>query len=242
MCVGGTGGTEMIEYRILGPVEVSADGCDIEIGGPRLRRLLAILLLQANVPVSRGTLVHDLWGDQPPDGAHGSLEVYVSRIRKALGSPVLLTRPGASCVGVGDGQLDSERFERLVGQGRGELAVDAPGPAAASLRAALRLWRGPALGDLAGAPFAQVDAGGLEELRVGAREDRIEAALALGRHADVVGELEALVTVYPLRERLHGQLMLALYRGGRQAESLSAYRSARQMMVRELGLEPGPAL
>ena len=111
-----------------------------------------------------------------------------------------------------------------------------------SLRAALRLCRGPALGDLGGEPFAQVEAGRLEELRLGATEDRIEADLALGRHADVVGELEALVTVHPLRERLHGQLMLALYRGGRQAEALGAYRAARQMMVRELGLEPGPAL
>jgi YVTN family beta-propeller protein len=232
----------MIEYRILGPVEVSADGRVVEIGGPRLHRLLAILLLHANEPVSRAVLVHDLWGDQPPAGAQGSLEVYISRLRKALGSSVLLTRPGAYCLRVGDDQLDSERFERLIGQGRGELAADAPGPAAASLRAALRLWRGPALGDLSGESFAQVDAGRLEELRLGATEDRIEADLALGRHADVVGELEALVAAHPLRERLHGQLMLALYRGGRQAESLSAYRAARQMMVRELGLEPGPAL
>jgi YVTN family beta-propeller protein len=232
----------MIEYRILGPVEVSADGRVIEIGGPRLRRLLAILLLHANEPVSRGILVHDLWGDQPPVGAQGSLEVYISRLRKALGSPVLLTRPGAYCLQVGDGQLDSQRFERLVGQGRAELAADAPGLAAASLRAALRLCRGPALGDLSGESFAQVEAGRLEELRLGATEDRVEADLALGRHGDVVGELEALVAVHPLRERLHGQLMLALYQGGRQAESLSAYRAARQMMVRELGLEPGPAL
>ena len=232
----------MIDYRILGPVEVSAEGREIEIGGPRLHRLLAILLLHANEPVSRGILVHDLWGDQPPAGAQGSLEVYISRLRKALGSPVLLTRPGAYCLQVGDAQLDARRFEQMVGRGRSELAADKPGPAAASLRAALQLWRGPALGDLGGESFAQVEAARLEELRLGAIEDRIEADLALGLHAVVVGELEALVVVHPLRERLHGQLMLALYRGGRQAEALSAYRAARQMLVRELGLEPGSAL
>src|SRR3984957_10418457 len=239
---GNRGGTGMIEYRILGPVEVSADGRVIEIGGPRLRRLLAILLLHANDPVSRGILVHDLWGDRPPVGAQGSLEVYISRLRKALGRPVLLPRPGGSCLRVGDDQLDSRRFERLVGQGRAELAADAPGLAAASLRAALRLCRGPVLGDLSGESFAQVEVGRLEELRLGATEDRIEADLALGRHGDVVGELEALVAVHPLRERLHGQLMLALYQGGRQAEALGAYRAARQLTIRELGLEPGPAL
>jgi DNA-binding SARP family transcriptional activator len=227
----------MIDYRILGPVEVSADGRVIEVGGPRLRRLLAILLLHANEQVPRGILAHDLWGDEPPAGAQGSLEVYISRLRKALGSPALLTRPGAYFLTVDDGQLDAHRFERLVGQGRSELAANAPGPAAASLRAALQLWRGPALGDLGGEPFAQVEAGRLEELRLGATEDRIEADLALGRHADVVSELAALVAVYPLRERLHGQLMLALYRGGRQAEALEAYQAARRTLVRELGLE-----
>ena len=232
----------MIEYRILGPVEVSADGRVIEIGGPSLRRLLAILLLHPNEPVSRGTLVHELWGEQPPAGAQGSLEVYISRLRKFLGPPALLTRPGAYCLQVTDGQLDSERFERLAVQGRGELAAGTPGPAAESLRAALRIWRGPALGDLSAESFAQVEAGRLDELRLGATEDRIDADLALGRHAGVVGELQALIAMHPLRERLHGQLMLALYRGGRQAESLGAYRAAREMMVRELGLEPGRAL
>ena len=232
----------MIDYRILGPVEVSADGREIDIGGPRLRKLLVILLLHANQPVPRGTLAYDLWGDQPPAGARGSLEVYISRLRKALGSPVLLTRSSAYCLTVGNGQLDAHRFEQLAGQGRSELAEHKPGPAAATLRAALALWRGPALGDLSGESFAQVEAARLEELRLGATEDRIDADLALGGHAAVIGELEALVAAYPLRERLHGQLILALYRSGRQGEALSAYQGARQMMVRELGLEPGPAL
>ena len=117
----------MTDYRILGPVEVSADGRVIEIGGPRLHRLLAILLLHANEPVPRGTLVYDLWGDEPPAGAQGSLEVYISRLRKALGSPVLVTRPGAYCLKIDNGQLDAHRFEQMVGQGRSELAAGKPG-------------------------------------------------------------------------------------------------------------------
>jgi YVTN family beta-propeller protein len=236
----------MIDFRILGPLEVSADGRMIEIGGAKLRALLAILLLRANQSVPRDVLVHDLWGEQPPAGAQGSLEVYISRLRKALGAaadgPVVVTRPGAYCLLLADGQLDAHRFERLVEQGRSALAADVPGQGAASLREALRLWRGNALGDLSSEPFAQLETGRLEELRLGAIEDRIEADLALGRHADVVSELEALVVVHPLRERLHGQLMIALYRGGRQAEALETYQAARRTLINELGLEPGPAL
>src|SRR5215469_13519198 len=236
----------MLDYRILGPLEVSADGRVIEIRGPRQRALLAILLLRANEPVSRDVLVHELWGDQPPPGAQGSLDVYVSRLRKVLtaaaGDQVLVTRPGAYCLQVTDEQFDVRRFERLVAEGRRALAAEQPGPAGESLRAALRLWRGEPLADLAGEPFAQVEIGWLEELRLGAVEDRIEADLALGRHADVAGELETLAAAHPLRERVYGQLMLALYRCGRQAEALEVYRSARRTLVDELGLEPGPAL
>ena len=242
----------MIEYRILGPLEVSADGRVIEIGGPKQRALLVILLLRANESVSRDVLAHELWGEEPPVGAQGSLEVYVSRLRKALGATanadpaangsVVVTRPGGYCLQVAEGQLDVRRFERLVDQGRSALTANAPGPAAASLRAALGLWRGNALGDLRCEPFAQVEVGRLEELRLGAVEDRIEADLALGRHADVVSELQALVATHPLRERLHGQLMIALYRCGRQAEALEAYQAARRTLVEDLGLEPGPAL
>lgn len=134
------------------------------------------------------------------------------------------------------------RFERLVAEGRSSLAAGAPNSAAASLRASLRLWRGYALGDVSYEPFAQVEIGRLEQLRLDAVEDRIEADLALGRHAGVVSELEALVAVHPLRERLHGQLMVALYRCGRRAEALEAYQAARRTPVEELGLEPGPAL
>jgi YVTN family beta-propeller protein len=236
----------MIDYRILGPLEVSADGRMIQIAGPKLRALLVILLLRANTSVPRDVLVRDLWGEQPPAGAQGSLEVYVSRLRKALGAaadgPVVVTRPGGYCLLLEDGQLDARRFELLVEQGRSALAGHVPGQAAARLRAALQLWRGDALGDLGCEPFAQVEIGRLEELRLGAVEDRIEADLALGRHAGVVSELETLVAASPLRERLHWQKMIALYRGGRQAEALEAYQAARRMLVRELGLEPGPAL
>src|SRR5215470_8117442 len=213
----------MLDYRILGPLEVSADG-----------------------PVPRDVLVHELWGERPPAGAQGSLDVSVSRLRKALtaaaGEPVLVTRPGAYRLQVTDEQFDVRRFERLVADGRNALAAGQPGPAGESLRAALRLWRGDPLADLAGEPFAQVEIGRLDELRLGAVEDRIEADLALGRPADVVGELETLAAAHPLRERVYGQLMLALYRCGRQAEALEVYRRARRTLVDELGLEPGPAL
>ena len=236
----------MIDYRILGPLEISADGRMIEIGGPKQRALLAILLLRANELVPRDVLVHELWGERPPAGARGSLEVYVSRLRKALAAAgngqAVVTRPGGYCLQLAGGQLDVDRFERLVAEGRSALAGNAPEQAEASLRTALRLWRGNALGDLGCEPFAQVETGRLEELRLGAVEDRIEAGLALGRHADLVSELEALVATHPLRERLRGQLMIALYRYGRQAEALEAYQAARRTLVEELGLEPGPAL
>ena len=236
----------MIDYRILGPLEVSANGRVIEIGGPKLRALLVILLLRPNESVPRDVLVHELWGEQPPVGAQHSLDVYVSRLRKSLDAAaagsVVVTRPGAYSLRLAKDELDALRFENLVGQGRAALAANAPGQAAEKLRAALELWRGQALADLANGHSPRVEAARLEELRLSATEDRIDSDLALGRHADVVGELEALVTLHSLRERLRGQLMIALYRSGRQAEALEAYQAARRTLVEELGLEPGPAL
>jgi ABC-type transport system substrate-binding protein/DNA-binding SARP family transcriptional activator len=236
----------MIDYRILGPLEVSANGRVIEVGGPKLRALLVILLLRANESVPRDVLVHELWGERPPVGAQHSLDVYVSRLRKSLdgaaAGPVVVTRPGAYSLRLAEGQLDALRFEDLVGQGRAALAANAPDQAAEKLRAALELWRGQALADLANGHGPRVEAVRLEELRLSATEDRIDLDLALGRHADVVVELEALAAEHPLRERLHGQLMIALYRSGRQAEALEAYQAARRTLVDELGLEPGPAL
>jgi YVTN family beta-propeller protein len=236
----------MIDYRILGPLEVSVDGQEIDISGPKLRALLVMLLLRADESVPRDLLAHELWGEQQPEGAQHTLDVYISRLRKALGTPasgrVLMTRPGAYSLRLADGQLDARLFEHLAKEGRSALAGDAPGQAAAKLHAALQLWRGRALADLGDSAELRIEAARLEELRLGATEDRIEADLALARHEDVVDELQALVATHPLRERLHGQLMIALYRSGRQAEALAAYQAARQTLIGELGLEPGPAL
>ena len=236
----------MIEYRILGPLEVRANDRAIEIGGPKLRALLVILLLRAGESVPRDVLVHELWGEQPAAGVQHTLDVHVSRLRKTLEAaadgPVLVTQHGAYRLRLAEGQLDVTLFERLVAEGRGALAGNAPEQAAAKLGAALKLWRGQALADLANGPGPRVEAARLEELRLGAIEDRIEADLALGRHEDVAGELQALIALHPLRERLRGQQMVALYRCGRQAEALEAYQAARRTLVGELGLEPGPAL
>jgi YVTN family beta-propeller protein len=236
----------MIDYRILGPLEVSVDGQEIDISGPKLRTLLVILLLRADESVPRDLLAHELWGDHQPEGCQHTLEVYISRLRKALGTPasgrVLVTRPGAYSLRLAGGQLDARLFERLAKEGRTALVGNAPDQAAVKLHAALQLWRGRALADLGDSTELRIEAARLEELRLGATEDRIEADLALARHEDVVDELQALVATHPLRERLHGQLMIALYRSGRQAEALAAYQAARQTLVEELGLEPGPAL
>ncbi len=237
---------DVIDYRILGPLEVSADGHAVEIGGPKLRALLVLLLLRADEAVPRDALVYELWGHQPPDGAQHTLDVYVSRLRKALNTvaeePVVVTRPGAYRLRLAGGRLDVQMFESLVAEGRSALAGNRPDQAAAKLRAALRLWRGQAFADLADGPGLHAEATRLEELRLCAVEERIEADLALGHHEDVAGELQALVLVHPLRERLHEQLMIALYRGGRQAEALAAYQAARRTLADELGLEPGRAL
>jgi DNA-binding SARP family transcriptional activator len=237
----------MIEYRILGPLEVRANDRVIEIGGPKLRALLVILLLRAGESVPRDVLVHELWGEQPAAGVQHTLDVHVSRLRKTLEAaaadgPVLVTQHGAYRLRLAEGQLDVTLFERLVAEGRDALAGNAPEQAAAKLRAALKLWRGQALADLANGPGPRVEAARLEELRLAAIEDRIEADLALGRHEDVAGELQALIASHPLRERLRGQQMVALYRCGRQAEALEAYQAARRTLVGELGLEPGPEL
>jgi peptide/nickel transport system substrate-binding protein len=236
----------VIEYRLLGPIEVDANGQAIEIGGLKQRALLAMLVLRANRPVPRDVLADQLWGEHLPAGAQHTLEVYISRLRKTLGDAagyqLVLTRPGAYLLRVEDEHVDVNRFERLAGEGRQALAANAPGEAAADFRQALALWRGSALADLSYEPFAQVEIARLEDLRAGVIEDRVEADLALGHHADVVGELKALVAECPLRERLQRQLMVALYRCGRQPEALAAYQAARRTMVEELGIEPSPAL
>jgi DNA-binding SARP family transcriptional activator len=219
-----------VEFRVLGPLEVIDDGRVIVLGGARQRAVLAILLTRANEVVSTERLIDELWGDHPPKAAANAVQYFVSRLRKVLGPDRIVTRPPGYLIRVERGEFDLERFELLVGRGD-----------AAALPEALSLWRGPALADLAHEAFAAAEIGRLEELRLVALERRIDSDLDLGRHAQVVGELEKLVAEHPLRERLRALLMHALYRSGRQAEALAAYQEARKALV-ELGLEPGRTL
>jgi len=217
-----------IEFRILGPLEVMEDGRALPIERGRQRTLLAYLLLRANEVVAQDQLVDALWGESPPASAVTALHGYVSRLRRLIGTGRLQTRPPGYVLHVAPDELDLERFRKLLAQDR--------------YGAALALWRGPALADLAFEDFAQGEIARLEELRVSALEGRFERELADGWHAEIAGELAATVRAHPLRERLTGQLMLALYRSGRQAEALEAYRNARATLVEELGLEPDEEL
>jgi DNA-binding SARP family transcriptional activator len=228
-----------VNFRILGPLEVSSEGRPVVLGGPKQKALLCLLLLHANEVVSRDRLVDEVWAGTPPERAQKTLQVYVARLRKALGGEALKTRTPGYVLRVEEAALDLGRFERLVAQGKHALAAGEPVRAAVSFRAALAVWRGPALADFVYEPFAQAEIARLEELRLSCIEDRIEADLAVGRHADLVGELEALTGCHPSRERLRAQLMLALYRAGRQAEALDVYRATRRLLAEELGIEPG---
>lgn len=229
---------------MLGPLEARRDGRPVALGGTRQRALLAVLLLHAGEVVSVDRLVDELWGDSPPATAAHTVQVFVSRLRKALGErgSVLVTAAPGYVARLEPGELDLGRFERLVARSRAALEAGDAEAAAAGLRDALALWRGPALADFAYEAFAQPAIARLEELRISAIADRIEADLALGRHHELIGELESLVGEHPLRERFRCQLMLALYRAGRQADALEAYQEARRVLVDELGIEPGPAL
>jgi DNA-binding SARP family transcriptional activator len=227
-----------MEFRVLGPLEVVDEGRPVPLDRQRSRALLAYLLLHANEAVSSDRLIDELWGPEPPRTAGASLQNYVSRLRKALGNEVVESRAGGYALRVDPERFDLTRFERLVAEAR-EAGVS---ERAAKLRAALALWRGSALADLSFEPFAQTEAARLDELRLSALEDRIAADLSLGKDADLIDELEALVREHPLRERLRAYLMLALYRAGRQADALDAYRGARAALREELGLEPSDEL
>ena len=227
-----------MEFRILGPLEVVDGGGPLALQRHKSRGLLAYLVLHPNEVVSTDRLVDALWGEEAPPTAIASLHNSVSRLRKALGADVLVSQPPGYVLRVRPEQVDWIRFERLVDEARQADARER----AEKLRAALALWRGPPLADLAFEPFAQADIGRLEATRLAALEDRIDADLALGRHGALVAELEALVAEHPLRERLRGQLMLALYRSGRQVDALAAYRDARRLLHEEQGLEPGEDL
>jgi len=228
----------VLEFRILGPVEVTDDGVPLQLGGQKQRALLALLLLNPNRVVSTDRIMDALWGEQVPRTAATSLQNFVSQLRKLLGSDVLVTKPPGYQLRVAADQLDLEKFVHLVEESRGEPAAERT----TTLRRALALWRGPPLADLGFEAFAQSEIARLEELRLAALEDRVEAELESGRHSDLIGELEAFADENPLRERLRSQLMLALYRSGRQAEALQIYHDTRRVLVDELGIEPSPTL
>jgi len=227
-----------VEYRVLGPLEVRDGARSLALGGRKQRTLLAILLLHANEAVSDDVLSDGLWGEHPPKTARTALQVHVAALRKLLSAKRLERRAPGYLLHVEPEELDLARFQRLCAEARGR----EPEAAAAALTEALALWRGRPLADFAYDTFAQVEIARLEELRLGAVEQRIEADLALGRHADLTGELQALIAENPHRERLRGQLMLALYRSGRQAEALQAYQDARHALVDELGIQPSTEL
>src|SRR5512133_233051 len=226
-----------MEFRILGPLEVEDEGRVLKLGGAKQRGLLTLLLLRANEAVSRDRLIDELWGDQPPETASTAIQVHISQLRKVLGRDVIVTQAPGYAVRLENGQLDLERFEEAVAGARGV----APAEAAERLREALGLWRGVPLAELDG-PFATAERGRLEEQRLGAVEQRIAADLELGRQAELVPELERLVREHPLREQLRGQLMLALYRCGRQADALEVFRTGRRLLDEELGLKPDDEL
>jgi DNA-binding SARP family transcriptional activator len=228
----------LLEFRLLGPVEAFVDGRPLGLPAAKPRALLADLLLNRNRVVSVSRLVDDLWGEEPPETATKALQGYVSQLRKALGADRLLTRPPGYSLRVEDDELDLARFERLVKDGRELLGAGDSKAAARRFDEALQLWRGPPFAEFQAEPFARDAGARLEDARLAALEERIEADLALGRHARLIPELEELVASEPLRERPRGQLMLALYRSGRQADALELYRRTRETLNEELGIEP----
>jgi predicted ATPase/DNA-binding SARP family transcriptional activator/Tfp pilus assembly protein PilF len=234
----GHGRAARLEFKLLGHLEVEEDGRVLAVGGKRQRALLSLLLLHANAVVPRDRLIDALWGEHPPETAPNALQVAVHALRKLLGADRIVTRGPGYLLRVEAGELDLRRFLELVDRSRAE----APAAGAETLREALALWAGPPLSDVGEAPFAEPERARLEELHVAALEERIAADLALGRHAELVPELEALVAAHPYRERLRREHMLALYRSGRQAEALDAYRQARRILVDDLGIEPGAEL
>ena len=238
-----------MDFRILGPLEALDEGRDVAPAGSKRRALLALLLLHANETLSIERLIDELWGEHPPATAARTVQAHVSRLRKALGAGagngadgVIVTRERGYELTLDPDRLDALRFERLVAEGRRELAAGDPERAAAAFEAALSLWRGAPLAGLGQEPFVRREAARLEDLRLAALEDLGEAKLALGRHSELVGQLEALIGDNPYRERLRAQLMLALYRCERQADALQAYQDARTTLVEELGIEPAERL
>ncbi len=238
-----------MDFRILGPLEALDEGRQVTLGGSKQRVLLAVLLLHANETLSTDRLIEELWGEHPPATAAKTVQVHISRLRKALGAQAsngsrgaVVTREHGYELDIDPERLDANRFERLVAEGSAALAGGRPEAAASVLEGALSLWRGAPLGELAYEPFAQPQIARLDDLRLAALEQLIDAKLALADHAEVLGRLETLIAEHPYRERLRAQLMLALYRSDRQADALQAYQDARRTLVEELGIEPGERL
>ena len=238
---------KLLEYRVLGPLEVRRGGAEILIPGGNQRKVLLALLLEPNRSVSRETLIDALWGESPPARAKNALQVHVSGLRDALEAggergAVLATTPTGYQLNAPEETIDSRRFEQLAAEGRAALFAEDAELAARVLSEAESLWRGPALVDVVYDEFAAHEAGRLEELRLNTFEDLADAELALGRHEQLIPRLQAFVAAQPLRERARGQLILALYRDGRQSDALAEYRAARATLIDEIGIEPGPAL
>ena len=238
----------MLEFRVLGPLQVERDGRLLPLGGFKQRGVLALLLLGRNRPVSRDQLVDVLWGERPPASAANSIQIYVSKLRRLLGDgdsadgSAIVTEPPGYRLRVPPGELDADRFERLITAGSEALGAGKADRAEKTFAHALTLWHGPPFADFAGEPFAQAEIARLEQLRLRALEEQIEARTALGCHATVLTQLPTLVDLHPLEERLRAQLMVALYRSGRQADALAVYQDFRSRLADELGLDPSPGL
>ena len=231
-----------MDFRILGQLEVDDDGSPVELGGARQRVLLTLLLLRRGEVVPADQLIDEMYGGRPPPSAAKSLQAHVSRLRKALPEGRLVTRGPGYLLQASAEEVDADRFSQRFESGRSALRTGDVGGAERDLSEALAMWRGPALADMVYEEFAQAEIGRLEELRLACFEDLTEARLAAGRDGDLVSDLERLVEEHPMRERLRGQLMLALYRSGRQADALATYQAARRALVDELGIEPGRVL
>jgi DNA-binding SARP family transcriptional activator len=239
-------GGRLVEFQVLGSFRVVAEGRSLPLGGYKQRALLAALLLERNRPVSADRLIDALWGERAPASAANSVQVYVSRLRRTLASACrdaqLLTKPTGYVLAVRDDDVDAEQFERLLAEGREALRAGEAARAEAVLARALGLWRGSPLADFVLESFARNEIARLEELHLRATAARIEAVLALGRHAEALSELQALVAEHPLDEEIRAHLMLAMYRSGRPADALASYRDLRRLLRDELGLDPSPEL
>jgi predicted ATPase/DNA-binding SARP family transcriptional activator len=228
-----------MDFRFLGPLEVVVDGAPLRLGGPKQRLLLALLLVHANEVVSREEAIDCVWEDAPPERVVNAVQVYVHGLRKVIGRDRIAAEGAGYTLRAGAGEVDAQRFDRLLEDGRAALELGDAAVAARGLAGALALWRGLPLSDLPATSFVEAIRGRLGEQRLQALELRVEAELALARGAELVAELHGLVVEHPFRERLRGQLMLALYRSGRQSEALEVYQAGRRLLADELGLEPG---